>query len=220
MSSLSTALALLLLVLPALGFSPATPWRHVVTSEDMFVFVMDPGNFADIPARGIAYKATQNGFEKLWETSGWYGKPGELFLSACGKTLVRIRREVIKTENTKIGDEPVLFFYRNGKLKAEYRISDLIENITEGTQRNPFGPWGTLWMEKAVISPSELHRVETKVEGKSAVVQHPDVFHLSTLEGSQMIFDLKSGNPLGEKRLEIRQPEFNETPDGDPFATK
>ena len=210
MNSLSTALALLLLVLPALGFSPATPWRHVVTSEDKFVFVMDPGNFDDIPAKGIAYKATRNGFEKLWETSGWYGKPDELFLSSDGKTLVRIRREVRETEDSKIGDESVLFLYRKGKLKAEYRISDLIENITEDTRKNPFGPWGTLWMEKAGISPSEWHRVETKVEGKSGIVHHPDVFQLSTLEGTQMIFDLKSGNLLGEKKLEIRKPELNE----------
>lgn len=191
-----------------------------MTSEGKFLFVMDPGNFDDVPAKGVAYKATRNGFEKLWETSGWYGWPDEVFLSSDGKTLVRIRREVIGFEESKLGDEFVLFFYRRGKLKAKYRVADLVENVAQGTQRNPWGWGGTFWMKEAEISPSEWHRIETKVEGKSGSVRHPDVFHLSTLEGVQKIYDLRTGELLGEKQPEPKKPGLETPPKIDPFATE
>lgn len=181
---------------------------------------MEPWPADDVPGKGVAYKATRNGFKKLWQTSGWYGWPEELFLSYDGKTLVRIRREVLGSEDPKLKDEVVLFFYRKGKLKKEYRVADLVGNVAEGTRRNPWGPYGTLWMKEAKISQCEWHSIETKVEGTSGGIRYPDVFHLTTLEGVQKIFDLRTGELLGEKQPEPKKPESKEAPKVDPFATE
>jgi hypothetical protein len=121
---------------------------------------MDPGNFADVPGKGVAYKAKRNGVEKFWEVTGWYAPPGDVFLSHDGKTLVRT----------------------------------------------------------AKIAPSQWYRIETDPEGAIGMVQHPDVFQLTTIEGAHFIFDLKNGNLLAKGILKEEESEKTKTDDVDPFA--
>lgn len=219
MKTCRIAVTLLFLAVSARGNSPATPMRHVVTSKDKFIFVMDPGNFSDVPAKGVAYKAKRNGFEKFWEISGWYGSPGELFLSHDGKTLVRIRSLVFSPTSVLSGEEKILFFYRRGKLKRSYSANELIQDLKDGTRPHLVEP-GQLWVEGAKIAPSESYRIETNPEGSPVSVRHPDVFHLTTLEGVHFIFNLKNGELLARRvrKKKEEKPDKAEEVNHDPFA--
>ena len=220
MKALLITLTLALSVASVTAFSPATPWRHVVTSGDKFFFVMDPGNFSDVPGKGVAYRAKRDAVEKLWEVTGWYAPPGDVTLSSDGKTLVRVVGGVPYLEDeAKLPNEEVLFFYRKGKLKKTYKVSELIKDLKEGMRPNIFEP-KRYWVRETKIAPSEWYRIETNPEGATGMVQHPDVFQLTTIEGAHFIFDLKSGNLLAKGILKKEEPEREEAVYVDPFTGK
>jgi hypothetical protein len=219
MKTLSKALALSLLVLPALGYSPATPWRHVVASGDKFVFVMEPGNFDDVPARGIAYKATRDGFEKMWSLEGWYEFPGDVLLSSDGKTVARIRERFLMQDGSFSDDESkeVVTIFRRGKRVAGYTAQDLIKDLKNGIRFDGFS--GMRWVDRRDgfhprIAPSEWHHVDTVTKGEVTISSHPDVLQLTTLEGTAFLFELKSGSILSRREIKEEKPA-----DEDPFKT-
>ena len=221
MKTLSKALAISLLVLPALGFSPATPWRHVVASGDKFVFVMEPGNFDDVPAKGIAYKATRDGFEKMWSLEGWYEFPGDVLLSSDGKTVVRIRERFLLQDGSFTDDESkeIVTIFRSGKRVAGYTAQDLINDLKDGIRFDGFS--GMKWVDRRDgfhprIDPSELHHVDTVTKGEVTISSHPYVLQITTLEGTAFLFDLKSGSILS--RRAIKDEKSVEPDDLDPFA--
>jgi hypothetical protein len=218
MKTLLITVTLALCAASVTAYSPATPWRHVVTSGDKFFFVMDPGNFSDVPGKGVAYRAKRNTVEKLWEVTGWYAPPGDVILSDDGKTLVRVVGGVpyLKDE-AMLPHEEVLFFYRKGKLKKTYKVSELIKDLKEGMRPHVFEP-KRYWVKETKIAPSEWYRIETNPEGATGMVQHPDVFQLTTIEGAHFIFDLKNGNLLAKGILKKEEPERAEEGDVDPFA--
>ncbi|MGJ8656797.1 MAG: hypothetical protein ACSHX6_10135 [Akkermansiaceae bacterium] len=221
MKTLFQTLAISLLVLPALGFSPATPWRHVVASGDKFVFVMEPGNFDDVPAKGIAYKATRNSFQKMWSLEGWYEFPGDVLLSADGKTVVRIRERFLMQDGSFSDDESKEFLtiFRRGKRVAGYTAEDLIKDLKDGIRFDGFS--GMKWVDRRDgfqprVAPSEWHHVDTVTKGEVTISSHPDVLQLTTLEGMAFLFDLKSGSILSRRVLNEEKPLGSD--DRDPFA--
>jgi len=198
--------------------SPAVPWRHVVTSEDKFFFVMDPGNMDDVSEKGIAYKAKRNGVEKLWEVSGWYAFPGDVFLSQDGKTLVRIISNFYYEQNeATLSNKEVLFFYRKGKLKRTYTVKELIKNLKKGIPISSFN--GTqYWVKDSKIAPSDWYSIETHPKDGSGMSTTPDVFQLTTIEGTHYLFDLKNGDLITKGTLKKKE-QFQKTKeeDEDPF---
>jgi hypothetical protein len=140
-----TVILWMLAVISSFGFSPATPHRYVITSDDnICVFVMDPGDFREIPPKGIAYLPERDGFRKLWEVEGWYSRRSQIFLPD-GSTLVRVRTEIgfdlfnTSPKSMKTGDEEVLFLYVDGELKRSYKLKDLVADVNKGVQMNPRG---------------------------------------------------------------------------------
>jgi hypothetical protein len=223
MKTLSKAVAFTLLVLPVLANSPATPWRHVVASGDKFVLVMDPGNFDDVPAKGIAYKATRDGFQKMWSLEGWYEFPGDVLLSSNGKTVARIRERFLLPDASFSDDESkeVLTIFRKGKRVAGYIAQDLIKDLKEGIRFDGFS--GMKWVDRRDgfnprIAPSELHHVDTITKGSVTTLSHPDVLQFTTLEGTTFLVDLKNGSILSRRTIKEEKPEESE--EVDPFAAE
>lgn len=214
-------LAHFLLVLSVMASSPATPRRHVVTSGEKFFFVMDPGNFADVPGKGVAYRAKRDGVEKLWEVTGWYAPPGSVLLSPDGNTLVRIRGHFFPMRGKEVRGEELVFIYHRGKLQHSYKAEELITNLEEGIQTNPF-TLGFIWLDHTGernprIAPTEWHYVDTVTKGEVMISSRPDMMQLTTLEGTSLLFDLKSGWMFSRRVIKEEKPV--ELEDLDPFAT-
>ncbi len=179
---------------------------------------MDPGNFSDVPGKGVAYRAKRDGVEKLWEVTGWYAPPGDVTLSSDGKTLVRVVSGVLyQGDEAKLPNEEVLFFYRKGKLQKTYKVSELIEDVKKGMRVGMFLP-DRYWVSETKIAPSDWYRIETSPDGAAGMVQHPEVFQLTTLEGAHFIFDLKNGDLLAKGILKKEEPAKAEEVAADPFS--
>ena len=178
-----TVILWMLAVITAFGFSPATPHRHVITSDDnICIFVMDPGDFESIHAKGVAYLPERDGFKKLWEVEGWYSRPNEIFLPD-GMTLVRVRTEIVSAAPSKpveLGNEEILFLYVKGDLKRSYKLKDLVPDVINGTRMNPIG-MGLLWMKKAEVAANEHG------------------FEVTFLDGTTCVMDLQDGDLLSKK---------------------
>ena len=209
--------------------SPPTPHRHVVTSEGNFLFVMLPERgiqngddwVITAPAGGTVYKIKENGnFKRMWTVRGWYAPPREILLSSDGRTLVRIREGSIDFDGTidnEISQE-VVTIYRKGNLIAGYTAKDLIGNKTNGIR---FDWGGTYWVDRTPgneprIAPSPWYSVEIATKGESTVTTHPPVLQLTTLGGTIFLFDLKTGQILTKKPIEVK-PNTGRKVDDDTF---
>lgn len=170
------------------AYSPATPYRHVV-SNGKFFFVMMTTEFEEKDGdwvestgpRGAAYKVMRDGgFKKLWSVEGWYAFPEDVLLSADGKTLVGVREQFIQADGKIFGDaesSALLTFYRGGKVVAEYATKDLIADLKVGIRFDGFS--GFRWIDRgelvAHIGRQDLHEVLEEAEGRATAVYHPDV---------------------------------------------
>ena len=214
----------------AMAHSPATPYRHVV-SNDKFFFVMLPTQYEEkngewvesAPPSGTAYRVTNKGkFRKLWSVEGWYAFPGDVLLSADGKTLIRIREQFLQQDGTIFGDDEsdaLITIWRKGKQIKEYSAKEVISGLNDGIRFDGFT--GFKWLDRStlspVIEPSRLHWIDENTEGETTICHHPDVFQLVTLEGSLILFDLKTGWILTKKSHEKEEDAIDDS-DVAPFA--
>ena len=214
----------------AQAHSPATPYRHVVSNEKFF-FVMLPTQYQEkngewvesAPPSGTAYRVTNKGkFRKLWSVEGWYAFPGDVLLSADGKTLIRIREQFLQQDGTIFGDDEsdaLITIWRKGKQVKEYSAKGVISDLKAGIRSD--GITGFKWLDRSrlspVIEPSRLHWIDENTEGETTVCHHPDVFQLVTLEGNLILFDLKTGWILTKKPND-KQEDTTDDSDVDPFA--
>ncbi len=207
--------------LPATAFSPPIPYRHVVAEGQCFV-VLDPEK--DSPPTAISYQSTSNGFKELWRAEGWYGYPHEIFLSYDGMTLVRLRSLPLPWdvgEDPK--DEPVLFIYFKGQLVKEYKLGVLMEDVRNIEDQGSFGFAGWRWMKDAEIESSQNQGIKTdrndeKPGAEMSNSYNDSLFHLETLERTELFFDLLDGR-LIEKRKRAPEKKEPEAPSSeDPFA--
>lgn len=183
--------------------------------------VMDPGNFDDVPAKGIAYKATRDGFQKMWSLEGWYEFPGDVLLSSDGKTVARIRERFLMQDGsfTDNKSKEVLTIFRRGKRVAGYTAQDLIRDLKDGIRFDGFS--GMKWVDRRDgflprIASSDRHHVDTVTKGEVTISGHPDVLQLTTLEGTAFLFDLKNGSILSRRAIKEEKPD--KVQDVDPFA--
>lgn len=209
--------------------SPASPYRHVVSNESKFFFVMQPASYkkqnGDLveskPARGAVFKSRSNGsFKKIWSVQGWYEFPGNVLLSPDGKTVVRIREQFLLPDGTFSDDhsKDILSIYRKGKYIAGYTAKDLITNFKQGILFD--GVSGLKWVDRCSefgprIEPSRWHSIDQVTEGEITISTHPHVLQLTTLEGTSFLFELHGGTILRKRPLKNTQPEKSN--DQDPF---
>jgi len=163
--------------------SPAIPHPLVITSSyGQHYFKMIPAEYSYKnsertivkEAFGVAYAVDDEGNDKeLWRVKGWYSF--QTFLSNNGEFLVRLGNwaEGCATSEKNLG----VAFYSNGELLKQYSTKDLIKNSknVECTISHYF------WREN---KEGSLH------------LSYNDQFHLKTIEGTQYIFDIKTGNIL------------------------
>jgi hypothetical protein len=212
----------LFIVSPILvAFSPATPERYVVASEGRYFIVVDPGNFSDIPAKAIAYEAFRDKVEKLWEVTGWDSEPGELLLSQDGKFLVRICGAITPKGKEQLAKEEVLFFYLNGKLIKKYTLQELVSDLGKGVSISSmplFASWINREDDKSPkIAPTYLHRVEAITKDGETHTTYPSVLHLTTLEGSNYLFDINTGLVIKKNVVAPKEVNSKRQDEVDPF---
>ena len=214
----------------ASAHSPATPYRHVVTSEGKFFLVMQPADYKeegdDIveskPAKGTVYKVkSDDTFEKMWSIEGWYEFPGDVLLSPDGKIVVRIREHFLMSDGTFTDDDSkeVVTIYRKGKQVAGYTAQNLINDLKKGIRFDGFS--GMRWVDRRSeyhprIAPSRWHSIDEITEGEVTISTRPPVLQLTTLEGTTFLFGLKDGSMITRRAVE--EEEADESADGDPFA--
>ncbi len=206
-------------VMPAAGFSPRSPYRHVVASGEFFV-VIDP--YAE-PERVTAYEVTDDGFKQLWQSTAWFGYPDEIFLAPDGKSLVRVQSVPNTLNGEKIESQAVVFCYYEGKLVKEHKLSELVSEMKSLQDLGFFGGFGSLWMDEAEIVQSDRHDIDTDRKDEKPDEQilrsyNHYTFRLRTLEKTELFFDLLEGKCIARREAKVVEAEEKSEETGDPFA--
>lgn len=194
----------LVCVTPLTAFTPMSPNRHVVSNGEFFV-VLDPDKKPDL---ATAFQVTDDGFKHLWQSKGWFGYDNEIFLAPDGMSLVRIERIPNDLNGKKITEQPVLFFYYKGILVKEYKLSELVSDMSSLEDIGRYGGFGSLWMDKAEIVQSDGHDINTdrkdeKPDEQTRRSYNHFTFRLKTLEKSVLFFDLLDGKRITRKQTEV-----------------
>ena len=204
---------------PAAGFSPRSPFRHVVAVGE-FLVVLDP--YQD-PERVTAYEVTDDGFRKIWQSQGWFAYPDEVFLTHDGKSLVCVRSAPDTLNGGRIEDQTVVFFFNEGKLVKEHKLSELVGRMDSVRNLAPFGGFGSLWMDEAGIVPSVQHDLDTDRKDERPGEQvlrsyNHYTFRLKTLEKTELFFDLLDGRLIARREAKKVEAQKEGVETDDPFA--
>lgn len=162
----------------ALADSPAYPTPRVSVSEfgDIY-FTMLPSDAAYGSGHGTAYRLGRDGsVSELWRVEGWYAFL--VFISNDGKYPVRMG-------NWAAGSEPSekdlgVAFYESGSELRRYSTADLIE-------------------KKQSVSISNSHYFWQASEREFPRLEYTNLFHLKTIEGRVLVFDVSTGKLVDAK---------------------
>jgi hypothetical protein len=203
----------------AAGFSPRSPYRHVVASGE-FLVVLDPYRE---PERITAYQVTDDGFQQIWQSEGWFGYPDEIFLAPDGKALIHVQSVPNTMNGEKIESQAVVFCYYEGKLVKEHKLSELVRDMKSLQDLGSFGGIGSLWMDEAEIVQSDRHDIDTDRKDEKPDEQilrsyNHYTFRLKTLEKAELFFDLLEGKRIARREAKVVEPEKKGEETGDPFA--
>lgn len=203
----------------AAGFSPRSPYRHVVARGE-FVVVLDPYRE---PERVTAYQVTDDGFKQIWQSEGWFGYPDQISLAPDGKALVRVQSVPNTMNGEKIETQSVVFCYYEGKLVKEHKLSDLVREMTSLQDQASFGGIGSLWMDEAEIVQSDWYDIDTdrkdaKPDEEFLRSYNHFTFRLKTLEKAELFFDLLDGKLISRRKAKPVETEEVSGEAGDPFA--
>lgn len=219
MNTIQHLIMALLCVTPLTAFTPMSPNRHVVSNGAFFV-VFDPYKE---PELATAFEVTDDGFKQLWQSKGWFGYDDEIFLAPDGMSLVRIKRIPNELNGKKFKEQPVLFFYYKGILVKEYKLSELVSDMSSLEDIARYGGFGSRWMNKAEIVQSDGHDIDTdrkdeKPEEQMRRSYNLFTFRLETLEKTVLFFDLLEGKRLERREAKAAEVEEKSEKSGDPFA--
>lgn len=201
------------------GFSPRSPYRHVVASGE-FLVVLDPYRE---PERVTAYQVTDDGFKQIWQSEGWFGYPDQISLSPDGKALVRIQSVPNTLNGESIENQSVVFCYYEGKLVKEHKLSYLVRDMNSLQGQGSLGGTGSLWMDEAKIVQSDWYDIDTdrkdaKPDEEFLRSYNHYTFRLKTLEKAELFFDLLDGKLITRRDAKPVVEEEHSRDTGDPFA--
>lgn len=170
--------------------------------DSKYFFVMDEAK------TGACYKVKRLGdFQMIWNVTGWYSYPEELFLSSNGENLIRFLELTAGKDTKESGEKALIEIYVKGKLQKRYQVKELFD-LSKHLVRYTSDP-SLIYTKRPGDGTRMLYANEfidklPENEFREILKNYPhtQLFLFESSQDERFVFDLKSGEIISRQKIQ------------------